>query len=167
MNFTAYITTQLVYWGNPEGQVTNSDLELAGSVLYHAYMAYCFDICKRTRLYCTYNITGLWWQRKGFYTSASPPAHLLCLQAIDQWFHYYVLCQDFVSRVDNGISDHPFHSQDVTDTDMLSHMDDLHPQKLPWRLWRPPSNIVSAIASSLRRTSSPREYLLVYLPPPI
>ena len=33
-NFPADITAQLVSWGNQEGQVTNSDLELAGRLIY-------------------------------------------------------------------------------------------------------------------------------------
>ena len=33
-NFPADITAQLVSWGNQEGQVTNSDLELAGRFIY-------------------------------------------------------------------------------------------------------------------------------------
>ena len=42
--FPADIKTQLVSWGNPEDQVTNSDLELVGSVIHHACMANSFDI---------------------------------------------------------------------------------------------------------------------------
>ena len=59
-NFTAYITDQLLSWGNPEFQVTNSDLELLVSVLHHTCMANCFDIRKRTMLSHTYNTAGLW-----------------------------------------------------------------------------------------------------------
>ena len=43
-HFTADITAELVSWGNPEGQATNSDLELAGRVLHHACMDDCFNI---------------------------------------------------------------------------------------------------------------------------
>ena len=49
-NFPADITAQLVSWGNPEGQVTNSDLDLEGSVIHHACMADCFGIRKRNTL---------------------------------------------------------------------------------------------------------------------
>ena len=43
-HFTTDVTSQLVSWGNLEDQVTNSDLELVGSVIHHACMANSFDI---------------------------------------------------------------------------------------------------------------------------
>ena len=58
-HFTVDITAQLVSWGNPEVKVTNSDLDLAGSVIHHACMAECFDIHGWTRLYCTDSTAGL------------------------------------------------------------------------------------------------------------
>ena len=107
-HFTADITAQLVFWGNPEGQVTNSDLELVVSMIHHACMADCFDIRKWTTLSRTENTEGLWWQRKGSAKSTSPPAHLLRLQYIHQLLHRYVPCHNFVSGVENGISNRPY-----------------------------------------------------------
>ena len=109
-------------------------------------------------------MAGLWWQRKGLVKSKSPSAYLLCLQAIHQWFHRYVPRQDFLSRVDNGISDLPYCYQDLMDAALLAHMDASHSLDLSLRLWNPPRNLVSAISSTLRCMTSPREYLLVNLP---
>ena len=53
------ITSQLVSWGNPEGQVTNSDVDLVSSFLNHTCMTDCFYIRERTTLYFTDNTTGL------------------------------------------------------------------------------------------------------------
>ena len=58
-HFTMYIIAQLVSWGKLHVQVTNSDLELAGSVLHHVCMTNCFDIRYRTMLSCTDNPAGL------------------------------------------------------------------------------------------------------------
>ena len=55
----AGITAHLVSWGNPEGQVANSDLELAVRMLHHACMEDCFDIRERTTLSRTDNPPGL------------------------------------------------------------------------------------------------------------
>ena len=104
------ITAQLVSWGNPEGQVTNSDLELLGSVLHHGCMADCFDIREWTTLPLTENMTGIWWKSKGSAISTSPPACLLHLQAIHQRLYRYVPRHNFVIRVDNGISNSPYRS---------------------------------------------------------
>ena len=66
-----------------------------------------------------------------------------------------------MSGVDNVISDRSSHSHDITVASLLSHMKKTFPQRLPWRMWNPPSSLVSAIASTLRRTTSPRTYLRV------
>ena len=125
-------------------------------MIHYECMANCFDISERTTLSCTDNMVGLWWQSKGSAASTSPTSHLLCLQSIHQWFHRYVPRHDFVSGVDNGISDCPSRSQDLTDAALLAHMDASHPQDLLWRLWTPPSELVSEIASPLRCTNYPK-----------
>ena len=163
--FSEDITAQLVSWGNPEGQITNSELELADSVLHHACMADFFHLRERTMLSRTDNTVGLWWQRKGSDTSTFPPAHLLCLQAIHQRFHRYVPRHNFLSGVHNGIYDRPSRSRDLTDAALLAHVDTSHPQDLPWRLLTPPSDIISVIASALWRKTSPRDSLIADLPP--
>ena len=48
---------------------------------------------------------------------------------------------------------------------MLVHMDASSPQEMTWRLWIPPSEIVSAIASALQRKTLTRDSLLVEPPP--
>ena len=64
-HFPADITAQLVSWDNPEGKLTNSDLDLTGIVLHHACMADCFNVCEWTTMSRTDNTAGLWWNRKG------------------------------------------------------------------------------------------------------
>ena len=59
--FPPDITDQLVSWDNPEGQVTNSDLDLAGSVIHHTCTADYFDISDQNTLSQTENTAGLWW----------------------------------------------------------------------------------------------------------
>ena len=113
----------------------------------------------------TDNTVVLWWQREGSETSTSPPSHLLRLQAIHQRFHHYVLHHDFLSTLDNVISDCLSFSQDITKAVLLSHTDSSHPQELIWRLWNPPREIVSVITSALRQTTSPRDSVLVDPPP--
>ena len=58
--FPAEITAKLVYWGNPESQVTNSELELADRVIQHTFMEDCFDIHDQTTLSRMYNMVDLW-----------------------------------------------------------------------------------------------------------
>ena len=109
-HFPTDIIAQLVSWGNPEVQFTNSDLELVGSVLHNICMADFLDTCKRTTLSLTYNTAGLWWQSKGLATSTLPPYHLPRIKSIHQQFHYYLPPCNCMSRVENGISDRPYSS---------------------------------------------------------
>ena len=53
-------------------------------------------------------------------------------------FHRYVPRVDFVSGVDNLISDRPSRSSDLTDNQLLAYLETNPPQSLPWQLWTPP-----------------------------
>ena len=82
-----------------------------------------------------------------------------------QRFHYYIIHHKFLSGVYNGISDRPSRSQYLTNSSLLTYMDTTYPQRFPWKLWTPPSALVSTIASTLRWTKSPRDSPLVQLLP--
>ena len=104
----------LVSWTNPQVTVNNPELEMAGGIIHSDYVAQCFVVTERTVLYRTDIITGLWKKCKGFVTCTSSPAHLLRFQAMHQRFHRYIARIDFVSRVNNHISDRPYQSLDLT-----------------------------------------------------
>ena len=153
--FPKDIVDSLVSWTNPQGIVKNSELKLAGGIIHSDCVAQCFVVTECTILSCTENTAGLWWQRKGSATCTSSPAHLLRLQAMHQWFHRYVPCIDFVSRVDNLISDRPYRLLYLTDNQILAYLDTNFPQPLPWQLWTPPPRLVSRISSVLRQGQPP------------
>ena len=157
----------LVSWTNPEGTVNNSELELAGGVVHSDCVAQCFVVKERTTLARTDNTAGLWWQRKGSATCTSVPAHLLRLQVMHQRFHRYVPCVDFVSGVNNLISDRPSRLADLTDNQLLTYLETHFPQPLPWRLWTPLHKLASGIVSALRQKTSARGCLLAEPPLPI
>ena len=124
---------------------------MAGGIVHSDCVAQCFVVKERTTLARMDNTAGLWWQRKGSATCTSAPAHLLRLQAMHQRFHLYVPRVDFVSGVDNLISDRPSCSADLTDNQLLTYLETHFPQPLPWRLWTPSHKLASGIASALRR----------------
>ena len=130
-------------------------------MLPHTCMADCFNIRERITLSHTDNKAGLWRQRKGLDTSILPPAHLLRLQAIHQWFYCYLPRHDVVNGVYRGISEYPYLSQDLTDSALITHMDASHPQEMTWRLWTSPIDLIYAIACALRRKKFLRDSLLV------
>ena len=51
-----------------------------------------------------------------------------------QKFHWYIPRHNFVSMVDNGISDLPSLSRDLTNSILLAYVGATYPQRLPWRL---------------------------------
>ena len=120
---------------------------------------------ERTTLVRTDNTSGLCWKRKGPTTCTSAPAHLLRLQAMHQRFHCYVPRVDFVSGVDNLISDRPSRSADLTDNQLLNYLETHFPQPLTWRLWTLSPKLASGIASALRQKTSERDCLLAKPPP--
>ena len=81
------IIDSLVTDSNPNGTISNSDLELAGGLLHLEALAQCFDIRERTVLSKTDNLATLFWQRKGSATTDKVPAYLLRLFGIHQRYH--------------------------------------------------------------------------------
>ena len=48
MPFPESVRSQLVSFDNPKGDINNSDLELAGSLVHHAAVADTYDVRERT-----------------------------------------------------------------------------------------------------------------------
>ena len=82
LRWPQFIIDQLVTSENPDGTISNSDLELAGGLLHLEALAQCFDIRERTVLSKTDNLNALFWQRKGATSSDKVPPHLLRLFGI-------------------------------------------------------------------------------------
>ena len=162
-----HIIDELVTEKNPNGRISISDLELAGGLIHLDVLAQHFDIRERTVLSKTDNLAALFWQRKGSATSASVPAHLLRLFGIHQRFHRYVPRHDYIPGLSNPMADDSSRLPHLSDSLFLSHFSSTFPQKQPWRLVHPQSQMLSAVISALRTKTSPRESLLVAPPVPI
>jgi len=61
-NWPQYIVDRLVTLENPEGTISNSDLELAGGLLHFEALSQTFDIRERTILRKTNSLSTLFWQ---------------------------------------------------------------------------------------------------------
>jgi hypothetical protein len=149
--FPTDISEDLVSWAHPHGAITNSDLELAGSLIHHEAAVQCFDLRERTILSKTDNTPTLFWQRKGSTTTTGPPAYLLRAQALHQRHHRYVPRHDFLPGVDNLMSDDASRLHHLSDNAFLTHFNCRYPQHVSWQLWTPSPEILSAVTMSLRR----------------
>jgi hypothetical protein len=85
--FPQSIRSKLVTHTNRGGVITNSDLELAGSLLHDEAAVQFFDVRERTIKAGTDNLATLFWSRKGSVTANSATSCLLRIQAIHQRFH--------------------------------------------------------------------------------
>jgi hypothetical protein len=75
--FEPDIVKDLVSFNDPSGQVTDSDLELAATIVQHDIAAHHCDVRERTMSGGSDNTPAVAWQGKGSTTTASAPAHLL------------------------------------------------------------------------------------------
>jgi hypothetical protein len=71
--FPKNIQKRLVTFNNPTGDITNSNLGLAGSLIQQEAAAQCFDIRERATKDSTDNMATMYWTRKGSTTSTAPP----------------------------------------------------------------------------------------------
>jgi hypothetical protein len=137
--FPKEIAKSLVSFENPKGQVTNSDLELAASVVHHDIAAHNFAISERTISSGSDNTPTVSWQTKGSTTTTSAPAYLLRLQALHQRYHRYQTSAFFIPGRLNLMADNCSRLCHLTDAQLLAHFNSTYPQTHSWRIVQPRS----------------------------
>lgn len=147
--FPKFIEQAVVSWNNPAGTLTNSDLELAGTIAQHDVMAHTVDIRERTIATLTDNTPALYRQRKGSITSSSAPAYLLRLQALHQRHHRYLPSYAHIAGPANQMADDCSRLWNLTDTALLAHFAAHYPQPVSWRLCHLRTEMNSAMISAL------------------
>lgn len=75
--FDMDVHRRLITRDHPRGMVTNSDLELAATVVHHDILAQHFDMRKHTIHMLHDNTPAQHWPLKGSTTTAGPVAYLL------------------------------------------------------------------------------------------
>ena len=161
------IVNSLVSTSNPDGTITNSDLELAGGLLHLDALAQSYDIRERTIVSKTDNLPTMFWERKGSCTGNSPPAYLLRLFGMHQRFHRYVPRHDYIPGLSNPMADDASRLFHLSSSEFLQHFATHHPQTPFYKLVTPPAQLTSAVILALRRKTSAVESLLVVPPPPL
>ena len=165
LKWPQYIIDRLVTTANPNGTITNSDLELAGGLLHLEAISQCFDVRERTLLSKTDNLPSLFWQRKGN-AKSDVAAALLRLFGIHQRYHRYVPRHDYLAGPSNPLADDASRLFHLTTTQLLTHLQSLHPQKHGYQLWTPSPGLVSAVISALLNRPSDMGSLLAEPAPP-
>jgi hypothetical protein len=151
--FPTDVQSKLVSATNRQGTITNSDLELAATLMQHDAICQLYDVRERTIH------TGTDQTRKST-TTNSTPAFLLRLQAIHQRYHRYYPLHSYLPGKLNAMADDASRLWTLTDNELLTHFDLSYPQRRSWHIYHPSAAMNSAVISALHRTrSEPASFL--------
>jgi len=147
---------RLLSTNNTQGDLTNSDLELAALLTGHATRATHTPHVPHLSTYtATDNTPTQGWVAKGSATTDKNPAFLLRLLA-----H---LCRETLSTIhpvftpgaSNTLADFLSRSFHLSDMELLSHVQQHYPVQPPWRLVTPPNNTISNLNWALSKQLPP------------
>jgi hypothetical protein len=145
------LTTQarLSSFKNPTGEITNSDLELAGTIIHQSVLGANEDIIGETvHTHCD-NTPAVYWRQKGSSTTTKCRADLLrlaALQSRDQRANHRI---SHIAGSNNQMADDASRLFDLSDTQLLTHFNLTYPQTKPWLLCPPPRALLSNVTSIL------------------
>ena len=156
---------RLLTFENASGTVTNSDLELAGSILHHDAAVHAWDLRERTHHAATDNLATMYWHRRGSISTTGPTARLLRLQALHQRQHRYVALKTYIPGPLNSMADDASRLTTLTDIALLRHFNSRYPQTRSWQLLTAPLPTASAVTSCLHNKQWPTACITAGLPP--
>mgnify|MGYP002809560502 CR=1 FL=1 len=158
--FPPAISHDVVSSANPTGSVTNSDLELAGTIAHHDVLVHSIDCRERTIHTLTDNTPALAWQQKGSTTTTGVPAYLLRLQALHQRHYRYLPRLAHIKGEHNVMADDCSRRWHLSDRSLLTHFSRHYPQSEPWQLCHLRPAMHSSLISALRKQRPSPESLL-------
>jgi hypothetical protein len=158
--FPPAVQTNIVSTQNPTGSITNSDLELAGTIAQHDVLVHHVDCRERTVHTLTDNTPALAWMTKGSTTTTGVPAYLLRLQAIHQRHFRYLVRLAHIKGDYNVMADDLSRLWHLSDANLLTHFEFFYPQSEPWQLCHLRPDMHSSLISALHRQRPAPESLL-------
>jgi hypothetical protein len=158
--FPSTVQQNLVSTTHPKGTVTNSDLELAATIVQHDAVCHTYDVREQTIHTATDNQAAQAWQQKGSTTTNAVPAFLLRLQAIHQRFHRYIPLHSYLPGKLNAMADDASRLWQLNNDELLTHFNSTYPQHRSWQLHHPRPEMTSAVICALhRKRSQPASFL--------
>jgi hypothetical protein len=147
--FPSDVTNALVSSSNPQGTLTNSDLEHTGLVCHADIPAQMFDIREATICALTDNTAALSRETRGSTSVAAPSSYLCRLSSLHQRALRYRLQVAYIPGPLNVMADDLSRRWDLSDTQLLSHFNLVYPQELRWHLCHLRSEMHSSAMSAL------------------
>ena len=158
--FPPHIQSRLVSHSNPHGDITNSDLELAGLLAQQDIIAQLVDCRGRTIAPLGDNIPSVVWHHKQSATTTGPAAYLLRLNSIHQRHFRYVSKASYIPGPANAMADDCSRLWHLTDSQLLAYFDRVYPQPQPWQLAHLRPDMLSSLISALQKERPDLESLL-------
>ena len=129
--FKPEVQDLLVSVDNPNGSVTNSDLEHAALLAQVSLMADHFNVRYATLLNCCNNTPAVSRVSKGTVVSEGPSAYLCHYACQHQRLHRYCHVSQYLPGEQNVMADDASRLQHLSDPDLLSHFNQHYPQPRP------------------------------------
>ena len=132
--FPSYVQQALVSTDNPAGSITNSDLELAGTIAHEATLTAFHDLCHRTIATFSDNTPAVTWGNKASTTTAGAASYILCSSSLLQCQHRYLLQRFYIPGPANHLADFASRCFDLSNDALLAFLDSVAPHTQPWQM---------------------------------
>jgi hypothetical protein len=150
--FSPSVQREMVSQDQPDGTITNSDLELTGTIAQHMVLANTgLPLAgETTHAFCD-NTPAVAWQTKGSTTTARAAATLLQEQALHQRQYGYLPTVQYLDGPRNKMADDASRRWDLSDTAFLAYFTSTYPQTESWQLLHLRPEQSSVLTSHLLR----------------
>ena len=162
MEYPAVVQSRVSSASNPDGDLTNSDLELLGAYSHLVMLARTFRLQGARVLLLTDNTPTLHWVRRGSLSRQAIATRLLRLLSLHQRLHGYRLELSHIAGPANVMADDASRRFDLDDAQFMNHFTHAYPQSASWQNIPVPTPISCALISELSTKTSAADWL----PPP-
>jgi hypothetical protein len=163
--FPLHIQKDLVSTNNPTGSITNSDLELAGTIGNADVLVHAVDCRHKTIATMCDNTPAVSWQGKGSVTTAGAASYLLREASLHQRQHRYLQVTSHIPGDRNTMADIASRRFDLSDSQLLHLFDTRFPQTRTWQLHHLKPAMLSQLICALQR-QRPNRPSLAAVPSP-
>jgi hypothetical protein len=149
--FPESLTANLVSFDNPDGTITNSDLELAAVVAQHDILSNQAPaaVLHQNIAVLSDNTPTVAWALRGSVSHNNPSAYLLRLLALHRRHYRYTSLIAHVPGRHNSIADDCSRLWHLSDNEFLAHLSLAYPQEKSWQLCPLRPGTSSALTSAL------------------
>ena len=160
--FSPQLQSLLVSFDNPTGTISNSDLELAGTIAHDDILSNATSVAHLGICGLTDNTPAMAWRRKGSTTTTGPAAYLLQISSIHQRHFRYKPDTHYIPGPINAMADDCSRLWFLSDAQLIDYFNSTYPQKESWRMHHLRPEMNCALTSALLQTrSEPASYLPV------